>query len=78
MFFEFVVCCMSVDVVSFVVGNSSVSKGESLCDIIEVLIVYKVDVYVVCYYVVGVVYLVVKYSGKFVINVGDGWWVYFM
>ena len=70
--FELAARRMSADVVSFAAGNSSVSKGESLRDTIEVLTAYKVDAYVVRHHAAGAAHLVAKYSGKPVINAGDG------
>lgn len=63
---------MSADVVSFAAGASSTSKGESLRDTIEVLTAYKVDAYIVRHHASGVPHLVAQYSGKPVINAGDG------
>ena len=70
--FELAARRMSADVVSFAASNSSVSKGESLRDTIEVLTAYKVDAYVVRHHASGAAHLVAKYSGKPVINAGDG------
>ncbi|WP_291426689.1 aspartate carbamoyltransferase catalytic subunit [Deinococcus sp.] len=70
--FELAARRMSADVVSFAAGSSSVSKGESLRDTIEVLTAYKVDAYVVRHHAAGAAHLVAKYSGKPVINAGDG------
>ena len=63
---------MSADVVSFAAGASSVSKGESIRDTIEVLTAYKVDAFVVRHHAAGAAHLVARYSGKPVINAGDG------
>jgi aspartate carbamoyltransferase catalytic subunit len=70
--FELAARRMSADVVSFAAGNSSVSKGESLRDTIEVLTAYKVDAYIVRHAAAGAAHLVARYSGKPVINAGDG------
>ncbi|MEF2280242.1 aspartate carbamoyltransferase catalytic subunit [Deinococcus sp. YIM 134068] len=70
--FELAARRMSADVVSFAAGASSLSKGESLRDTVEVLTAYKVDAYVVRHGVAGAAHLVARYSGKPVINAGDG------
>lgn len=70
--FELAARRMSADVFTFAAGSSSVSKGESLRDTIEVLTQYKVDAYVVRHHAAGAAHLVAKYSGKPVINAGDG------
>lgn len=70
--FELAARRMSADVLTFAAGNSSVSKGESLRDTLEVLTAYKVDAYIVRHHASGAAHLVAKYSGKPVINAGDG------
>ncbi|AWN22598.1 aspartate carbamoyltransferase [Deinococcus irradiatisoli] len=70
--FELAARRMSADVVSFAAGASSVSKGESIRDTIEVLTAYKVDAFVVRHAAAGAAHLVARYSGKPVINAGDG------
>ncbi|MCP2013137.1 aspartate carbamoyltransferase catalytic subunit [Deinococcus sp. HSC-46F16] len=70
--FELAARRMSADVVSFAAGASSVSKGESLRDTVEVLTAYKVDAFVVRHPASGAAHLVARYSGKPVINAGDG------
>lgn len=70
--FELAARRMSADVLTFAAGSSSVSKGESLRDTIEVLTSYKVDAYIVRHHAAGAAHLVAKYSGKPVINAGDG------
>ncbi|WP_161883104.1 aspartate carbamoyltransferase catalytic subunit [Deinococcus alpinitundrae] len=70
--FELAARRMSADVVSFAAGASSVSKGESIRDTIEVLSAYKVDAFVVRHQAAGAAHLVARYSGKPVINAGDG------
>ncbi len=70
--FELAARRMSADVVSFAAGASSLNKGESLRDTIEVLTAYKVDAYVVRHPVAGGAHLVARYSGKSVVNAGDG------
>lgn len=70
--FELAAKRMSADVMSFAAGSSSVSKGESLRDTIETLTAYKVDAYIVRHHASGAPQLVAQYSGKPVINAGDG------
>ncbi|SEI57540.1 aspartate carbamoyltransferase [Deinococcus reticulitermitis] len=70
--FELAARRMSADVLTFAAGASSVSKGESLRDTIEVLTSYKVDAYIVRHHAAGAAHLVARYSGKPVINAGDG------
>ncbi|MPY66021.1 aspartate carbamoyltransferase catalytic subunit [Deinococcus sp. SDU3-2] len=70
--FELAARRMSADVVSFAAGASSLNKGESLRDTVEVLTAYKVDAYVVRHPASGAAHLVARYSGKPVINAGDG------
>lgn len=70
--FELAARRMSADVVNFAAGASSLNKGESLRDTLEVLTAYKVDAYVVRHPVSGGAHLVARYSGKSVVNAGDG------
>lgn len=70
--FELAARRMSADVVSFAASSSSVSKGESLRDTIETLTAYQIDAYIVRHAVSGAAHLVARYSGKPVINAGDG------
>ncbi|GAA5501342.1 aspartate carbamoyltransferase [Deinococcus xinjiangensis] len=70
--FELAARRMSADVFTFAAGSSSASKGESLRDTVEVLTQYKVDAYIVRHHAAGAAHLVAKYSGKPVINAGDG------
>ncbi|PNY81700.1 aspartate carbamoyltransferase catalytic subunit [Deinococcus koreensis] len=70
--FELAARRMSADVMTFAAGASSASKGESLRDTVEVLTQYKVDAYIVRHHAAGAAHLVARYSGKPVINAGDG------
>ncbi|MDO4263278.1 MAG: aspartate carbamoyltransferase catalytic subunit [Deinococcus sp.] len=70
--FELAARRMSADVVSFAAGASSVSKGESLRDTVETLSAYQMDAYIVRHSASGAAHLVARYSGKPVINAGDG------
>ncbi len=70
--FELAARRMSADVLSFAAGSSSVSKGESLRDTIETLSAYKVDAFIVRHHASGAAHQVARYSGKPVINAGDG------
>lgn len=70
--FELAAKTLGADVLSFAAGSSSVSKGESLRDTIEVLGAYGVDAYIVRHHASGAAHLVERYSHKTVINAGDG------
>lgn len=70
--FELAARRMSADVFTFAAGSSSASKGESLRDTVEVLTQYKVDAYIVRHHAAGAAHLIARYSGKPVINAGDG------
>ncbi len=70
--FELAARRMSADVLGFAAGASSLSKGESLRDTVETLTAYKVDAYIVRHHAAGAAHLVARYSGKPVINAGDG------
>lgn len=81
--FEVVGKWMSVDVINVSVVGFLVGKGELLWDIVLILCVVGVDVLIICYFVFGVVYLLVQWIGVYndglvVINVGDGIYEYFM
>lgn len=57
-----------------------ISKGEMFIDILCNLEVMVVDMFVVCYSDLGVVYFIVEYVSfnVVVINGGDGCYVYFI
>lgn len=70
--FELAARRMSAEVVSFNATGSSLSKGESLRDTIETINQYKIDAYIVRHSDNGAAQQVAEYSGKPVINAGDG------
>lgn len=72
MSFELAARRMSADVVTFTSAGSSLSKGESLRDTIEVINQYKIDAYVVRHGENSAAHDVAQYSGKPVINAGSG------
>lgn len=80
MIFEIVVMCLLVDVLNLNINVLLMSKGELLFDMINNLLVMYVDLFVVCYVLSGVLYLIVEYCVLYVyvINVGDGCYVYLM
>ena len=72
MSFELAANRLSADVVSFQASVSSLQKGESLQDTIYTLDAMGIDLYCVRHSSPGSPQLVNKYSGKPVINGGDG------
>jgi len=72
MSFELAASRLSADVVSFQESTSALSKGESLQDTVYTLNAMGIDLYVIRHGSPGSPQLVNKYSGKPVINGGDG------
>jgi aspartate carbamoyltransferase catalytic subunit len=72
MSFELAASRLSADVVSFQEATSALSKGESLQDTVYTLNAMGIDLYVIRHTSPGSPQLVNKYSGKPVINGGDG------
>ncbi len=72
MSFELAAKRLSADVVSFAASISSLQKGESLQDTIYTLGAMGIDLYCIRHRSPGSPQLVHKYSGKPVINGGDG------
>jgi aspartate carbamoyltransferase catalytic subunit len=72
MSFELAASRLSADVVSFQEATSALSKGESLQDTVYTLNAMGIDLYVIRHSSPGSPQLVNKYSGKPVINGGDG------
>ncbi|HEX37957.1 MAG TPA: aspartate carbamoyltransferase catalytic subunit [Candidatus Cloacimonetes bacterium] len=70
--FELAAKRLSADVVSFTSAGSSVKKGEGIQDTVYTLNAMGVDLYIVRHSCPGVPKLVNKYSGKPVLNAGDG------
>lgn len=72
MSFELAASRLSADVVSFQEATSALSKGESLQDTVYTLNAMGIDLYVIRHSSPGSPQLVNRYSGKPVINGGDG------
>jgi aspartate carbamoyltransferase catalytic subunit len=72
MSFELAASRLSADVVSFQASTSSLQKGESLQDTVYTLDAMGIDLYCIRHGSPGSPQLVHKYSGKPVINGGDG------
>jgi aspartate carbamoyltransferase catalytic subunit len=64
---------LSADTMTFAVGSSSVSKGESLRDTIETISAMGIDAIVVRHKSAGVPWRVADWTSATVINAGDGW-----
>ena len=72
MSFELAASRLSADVVSFSASTSSLAKGESLQDTIYTLNAMGIDLYIIRHSYPGSPQLVNKYSGKPILNGGDG------
>lgn len=72
MSFELAASRLSADVVSFQASVSALQKGESLQDTVYTLDAMGIDLYVIRHSSPGSPQLVHKYSGKPVLNGGDG------
>jgi aspartate carbamoyltransferase catalytic subunit len=72
MSFELAANRLSADVVSFSANTSSLTKGESLQDTVYTLNAMGIDLYIIRHSCPGTPQLVHKYSGKPVLNAGDG------
>lgn len=70
--FELAAKRLSADVVSFSTAGSAMKKGETIQDTVYTLDAMGIDLYVVRHGCPGVPQLVNKYSGKPVLNAGDG------
>ena len=64
---------LSADTMNFAVSSSSVNKGESLRDTIEMIAAMGVDAFVVRHKSSGVPWQVTQWTRASVINAGDGW-----
>jgi aspartate carbamoyltransferase catalytic subunit len=64
---------LSADTMTFSVGSSSVSKGESLRDTVETISAMGIDALVVRHKSAGVPWQVTNWTDASVINAGDGW-----
>jgi aspartate carbamoyltransferase catalytic subunit len=72
MSFELAANRLSADVVSFSASTSSLQKGETLQDTVYTLGAMGIDLYIIRHTAAGSPQLVHKYSGKPVLNGGDG------
>ncbi len=64
---------LSADIMTFSVGTSSVSKGESVRDTVETIEAMGIDAVVVRHSSAGVPWQVARWIDASVINAGDGW-----
>jgi len=64
---------LSADTMTFTVGSSSVSKGESLRDTVETISAMGVDAIVVRHKSAGVPWRIAAWTDASVVNGGDGW-----
>lgn len=72
MSFELAASRLSADVVSFQASTSALQKGESLQDTVATLNAMGIDLYIIRHSSPGSPQMVNKFSGKPVINGGDG------
>ena len=63
---------LSADTIAFTAGGSSISKGESLRDTVEVVTSYGVDALVVRHPMAGTAHRVAGWTNASVVNAGDG------
>lgn len=63
---------LSADTMTFTVGSSSVSKGESLLDTLQTIEAMGVDAIVVRHHAAGAAHRVAAWSAASVVNGGDG------
>ena len=72
MSFETAARRLSADTVAFSAGSSSLSKGESLRDTVEVVASYGADLLVVRHAMAGTAHRVADWTELSVVNAGDG------
>ena len=72
MSFETAARRLSADTVAFSAGTSSLSKGESIRDTVEVVASYGADVLVVRHAMAGTAHRVAEWTDLSVVNAGDG------
>ncbi|MGZ0185621.1 MAG: aspartate carbamoyltransferase catalytic subunit, partial [Acidimicrobiales bacterium] len=72
MSFEAAARRLSADTVSFSAGTSSLSKGESIRDTVEVVASYGADLLVVRHSMAGTAHRVAGWTDLSVVNAGDG------
>ena len=63
---------LSADTMSFAAGSSSLSKGESLRDTIEVIEAYGADALIVRHAMAGTAHRIAGWTDASVVNAGDG------
>ena len=63
---------LSADTMSFGAGSSSLSKGESIRDTVEVIEAYGADVLVVRHPAAGIAQRIDNWTDALVVNAGDG------
>jgi len=64
---------LSADTLNFAAGSSSINKGESLRDTVDVISSYGVDALVVRHPMAGTPHRIAGWTEAAVINAGDGW-----
>ena len=63
---------LSADTINFTIGNSSVSKGETLLDTVNNILSMKVDMIVITHSATGAPHFLAKHIPASIINAGDG------
>jgi len=63
---------LSADTINFTIGNSSVSKGETLLDTVNNILSMKVDMIVIRHSATGAPHFLAKHIPAAIINAGDG------
>lgn len=63
---------LSADTINFTIGNSSVSKGETLLDTVNNILSMKVDMIVIRHSATGAPHFLAKHINASIINAGDG------
>jgi aspartate carbamoyltransferase catalytic subunit len=63
---------LSADTINFTIGNSSVSKGETLLDTVNNILSMKVDMIVIRHSATGAPHFLAQHIPASIINAGDG------
>lgn len=63
---------LSADTINFTIGNSSVSKGETLLDTVNNILSMKVDMIVIRHSATGAPHFLARHISASIINAGDG------
>ena len=63
---------LSADTINFTIGNSSVSKGETLLDTVNNILSMKVDMIVIRHSATGAPHFLARHIPASIINAGDG------